>query len=299
MKAEKRHQLHTNILADRMGRLLQGMKTAPTSTSILVWVFVVLAGATFAVWQFASSMTQSNSSELWTKVDAATHELNEFKAAQDLKELGDDNRGSIAGRAALFQLARKKFQDAQANLSSFDRAKAIDKMNEARTLYEGLAGECVDAPLLAQEALMMVAAADESLVGITTPDDPKTDLQRALESYEKLAKKFPGSIRGEQAAARVQELKAASERAEEGKLSDIEQFYAELNRRSATRMQPLEPKPELPKEPKPEPKTESNLGPKTGLPADPKQTPPKTTPTAEPKKAEPTTESKPDSKTKK
>jgi hypothetical protein len=281
MKAEKRHQLQTNVLADHMGRFVQTMKTAPTSTSVLVWVFTILVLVTFAVWQIASSVTRASNSDLWTEVDAATRDF--ANGPETLKKLADENRGTIAGRTARFQLSRRKLQDGQAGLSSFDPLGAIEKMHDARKLYQELAGECVDMPLLAQEALMMVAVVDESLVGITTPDDPRADLQHALKSYEKLAKEFPDSILGEKAAARAEELRAAIERGEEEKPSDIEKFYAEQSQRITRRMQPPETTPQPPKEPpKPEAKVESA---------------PESKP--EPKKPEPQTESKTESKTKK
>ena len=42
MKAEKRHQLQRNVLADQMGRLLQGMRSSSNTASGLVWTFVIL-----------------------------------------------------------------------------------------------------------------------------------------------------------------------------------------------------------------------------------------------------------------
>ena len=47
MKAEKRHQLQRNALADRMGRLFETMKSSPRSSSTLVWAFIIVTLATF------------------------------------------------------------------------------------------------------------------------------------------------------------------------------------------------------------------------------------------------------------
>src|SRR5438128_11986762 len=108
MKAEHRHQLQTNALADRMGRLLKGMKSAPRSTSTLIWVFIVLAFGTFAVWQYAARATVTERSALWTSVDKATHDLADGPPALQLIEMR--NPGTLPARASLFLLARWNLQ---------------------------------------------------------------------------------------------------------------------------------------------------------------------------------------------
>src|SRR5262245_11523613 len=54
MKAQHRRELHTNLLADRMGRLVRNVQSAPKSTSIILWSFVVLAAGTFIIWEYAA-----------------------------------------------------------------------------------------------------------------------------------------------------------------------------------------------------------------------------------------------------
>jgi hypothetical protein len=246
MKAEHRHQLHTNVLADRMGRLVQGMKSAPKSTSMLVWVFVVLALATFAVWQYAGSATMRDRSALWASVDAATH--NPAGGLSELQLVEARNPGTIPGRSARFQRARWNLQQGLASLAGDERAGALPRLKEARKLYSELVPDCVDVPLLTQEAMMGRATAEESLVGMVEPADvgetsgtesseqakeekPAGSLDKALEYYLDLARKYPDSIFGKKAAERAQELDQTSR-------SKIEQFYAETNKKPTLKTTP-------------------------------------------------------------
>src|SRR5262249_3204918 len=100
--------------------------------------------------------------------------------------------------------------------------------------------ECVGAPLLAQEAMMGRATAEESLAGIPdqanmaeTAGAEKSEqtreyagsLERALDYYRELATKYPDSILGKRAEQRVKEMEASR--------SPIDQFYAEVSARAA------------------------------------------------------------------
>ncbi len=225
MKREHRKELHTNVLADRMGRLLQGMKSAPQSSS-LIWVFLLLTLLTHASWQFYASTTRSNRSGLWVQLDEATRDPED--ASLRLAAFANKNQGSIPGRTARFELARIRLQEGQENLTSFHRSAAVNSIIDARKLYEKLATECPDSPLLAQEALMGVAKAEESLVGIMDPDKEPPEsygsLERALEFYHRLASKYPNSVLGQAAAKRADELE------EEQTLAKVQAFYDELNK---------------------------------------------------------------------
>jgi hypothetical protein len=238
MKAEHRHQLHTNALADRVGRLFQGMRSAPKSTSTLIWVFVFLVLATFAVWQYTAGATMRDRSDLWTKVDDATH--SPAASAGELQAIAKNNPGTIAARTAQFELARWKLQQGLQSVAGDDRNRALPLLKDARQLYNAVMPDCFDVPLLAQEAMMGRAIAEESLAGIPdqadgadTPGAEKPDqtreyvgnLQRASEYYRELGKKYPDSILGRRADQRVKDLEAAG--------SPIDQFYAEVSKRAA------------------------------------------------------------------
>lgn len=223
MKAEHRKELQTNILADRMGRLYETVKSGSTSNSILVWVVVIVALGTFAAWKYYSTKTFGSRSALWTKWDGATSNAD----LKDLGQIADDHRGTIPARMARFQMARLLLQQGLNNLGSDQRrADALKNIEEARTIYLELAPLSSDAPLLAQEAMMGAAKAEEILIGVPKEDNPseyRGSLERAIELYQKLADTYPDSFQGKAAAKRVKELQ------EKGQ--DIQKFYIELNQR--------------------------------------------------------------------
>ena len=257
MKAEHRHQLHTNVLADRMGRVLQGMKSAPKSTSTLVWVFVLVALATFAVWQYAASSTVKDRSQLWTRVDEITHDPSlwtrvdrdskEPLGALKLNELAVENAGTIPVRAARFELARWHLRHGLDALTGSVRSDALPHLKKSKELYGELVPQCIDVPLLAQEALMGMATAEEALAGVmeaspaaenaeaadseqAKEERPAGSLQKAIEYYRDLAGRYPHSILGKKAAERANEL--------EQQTSQIEQFYAAGNQKAAPKATP-------------------------------------------------------------
>ena len=226
MKAEKRHQLQRNALADGVGRLVQSVRSGPTTRSTMIWVFVILTLAAVVLWQYGAHATQVRYSQLWTAVDNASRDPN--TGPSKLLQIGDQNSGTIPGRSALFQVARIEMENGQALIRTrFRQTDAAKQINESRKLYKKLAGECADASLLVQEAMMGIAQAEESLVGIPGsvlgPEyaDEVFDLKRALKSYHELARLYPDSFLGEQAAKRAAEIEKDE--------PAIEKFYAEVN----------------------------------------------------------------------
>jgi hypothetical protein len=198
-----------------MGRLLHGMKSAPKSTSTLVWVFIVVILGTFVVWQYAGSATKDRSA-LWTNLDEATHDMGNGPGR--LQALETVNSGTIAARTAGFELARWKLQQGLGFIATDDRARAVPLLEQARTLYGKLVAQCTTDPLLAQEAMMGRATAEESLAiqpaGGTaegSAEEAKGEehggsLEKAREYYRELAKKYPDSVLGKKAAERANEL---------------------------------------------------------------------------------------------
>jgi hypothetical protein len=223
MKAQQRHQLHTNLLADRLGRFLKDMKSTRQTTSAVVWFMVLVALAAVVVWQYAVHASQAESSALWTEVDEATH--NPLSGEQQLSSLAENSPGSFAGRTARFQLARLDLGWNSEAFSPLHKGETIRQVNQARQLYRNLEAECGDSPLLAQEAMMGVAKADEWLIGITHPDDPEKDLQTAVASYERLANQFSNTMVGKEARQRAASLKDHS--------AEVAKLYRRLNQSSA------------------------------------------------------------------
>lgn len=248
MKAEHRKELHTNLLADRMGRFLQGMKSGPKTKSMLGWVFAILAVGIFAVWQLVSSATSAQRSSLWVQIDSALYDPPETMA-DSLEAIAQANKGTLPARAARFQTARLLLQQGLETFASDRRAEAIRKIQRARDLYAQLARECLDAPLLDQEALMSVAKAEEALIGLPKPsvenasEDAATyTFEEAVERYRQLANKYPESQLGKAAAAHVKELEANRESVV-ALYRELDKMSKELNSLAAPKAKPELPAP--------------------------------------------------------
>jgi hypothetical protein len=219
MKAEHRKELQTNFLADRMGRLMQGMKAGPQSSgSVVIWVLTALTIGTIVAWYAASA--NSNRSPLWVRFeeDSAQHDL------EGLRSLANANPGTLPARAARMQRARISLQEGLASLYSSQRESAVSQVKQAKQLYADLAQECTDDPILAPQALMGAAKAEEALAGIPMSDDSESlgSVDKALEYYHRLTKNYPNSFLVKAAQERIDNLEKSRD--------DADKFYQEMRK---------------------------------------------------------------------
>jgi hypothetical protein len=211
MKAAHRKELHTNALADRMGRLVESVKAGPTPTSIIVWIFVAVAVGTFAVWRYYSNTAPVTDSARWVELRQATHDPGGMPA--DLESISKHDKGTMQARIARFQLARLFVREGQENLGSdtplakeeiaalkqsfgdaltYDtlrtrRDQAVEMLRGARKIYEQMIREAKSFPILYQEALMGAAKTEEALAGVNDEaGNPQGNLDQALGHYRTL-----------------------------------------------------------------------------------------------------------------
>lgn len=205
MKAEHRKELQTNVLADRVGKLVESVKAGPKPSSLIVAGLAVLALLLYVVWRSVSASSLTSRSALWVKVGAASD-------VDALAALAQDHRGTMPARVARFQEARLLFQQGIASLCA-SPTTAKEKLQKAGELYAQLAEECRDDALLAQEALFGAAKADEA----------RGELDHALELFQKLARAYPDTLHGKTAADQAQRL--------QDKRSEVKAFYDDLSKR--------------------------------------------------------------------
>ena len=149
MKAEHRRELNTNALADRMGRLVQGMKQPTEAGSLVLWVIGVVALLSIGGWYVFSG--PASWSGYWIRFEEAPN-------SQQLSEIASESQGTMPARAARFQKARVELREGLRSICSADqRPKAIEDVEQARQGFVELAAECKDSPLLQQEALFGAA----------------------------------------------------------------------------------------------------------------------------------------------
>jgi hypothetical protein len=172
---------------------LAAVKTPPSRTTWIVLIVIVLAAVLVGSWFYFTSAATASSSGLWLKKNQTppvAAELDRF--AQD-----PSNQGSVQARFAQAEAAGLRMRNAVALLGSLtDRQAAVADIVKARDAFDKLARESGDVPALAQRSLMGAANANETL----------GDLGRAKQLYEQLARDYPNTALGDEAAARVKAL---------------------------------------------------------------------------------------------
>jgi hypothetical protein len=264
MKAEERKHLKENELAERLGRAWRTVASGST-TSTIIWG-VILVGLALAIgWRYYSNHAFQSRSAEWSAVERAD------KVAE-LEQIAKDHPGTVVGRVAQFHLNRYQMAMSLAQIagpSGEERVKAADTLATVRDSYADLAKQMSDEPELVEEALMGVAKADEVLAGVPKADNPKEpreSLDTAQQAYAEVARRFPGTYFGEQAAKRAKEL-------EDDKLI-IRAFYNGLmDAHSPPAAGPILP-------PAPPPAASTPAGP--ALPEAPKAVPPEAVPPVPP-----------------
>lgn len=222
MKAEHRKELERNALAERMGQMAGAVKGGTSRNALIGWGIFLLLVAGLFFYSYHAKNALAKRSAMWTSLDMAGTITN-------VEKLVGESAGTIAGRTARFEEARYRLQFGVGNLGNADQvAAAVEGLKRARELYETLTPESKDTPLLAQEALMGAAKAEESLSG--SPREPGSpekwgSLDRALEMYDKLAADYADSFQGKTAADRAKQIR--------DNRAAIESFYLDLSQRVA------------------------------------------------------------------
>jgi hypothetical protein len=212
MKAEHRKELQTNALAEYLGRIVVGfregfkIKPSHTATIVLVAVVVVVVGAV-GFWWYRGSVQRERSAE-WVRLD-------DVASIKELERLAGKTSDDEPTRVARFQLARVYMRRGMENFCSTagdGRKDALENLSQAARLYGDLAKESKDSPVLAQEALLGVGKAKEAL----------NELDDALAAYQDLAKRYPNTVNGKEAAERVKVLSENKSR--------VGDFYQKLDK---------------------------------------------------------------------
>jgi len=142
-------------------------------------------------WYYSGSV-RSGRSHLWVAVGQEVSANDPAKAMTRLGALAADHPGSMPALVARLQRARLLEQAALERLYSSDRS--VKELVEARDTYAQLTRECAPYPVLEQEALLGLAKAEESLVGVRNPEGDKEllgSLDRALEYYHRYLETAP------------------------------------------------------------------------------------------------------------
>ncbi|MEX2187304.1 MAG: hypothetical protein WD875_10935 [Pirellulales bacterium] len=190
MKAERRHELQHNQLAEWLARKTVAVR--PYITTIFVSMLAVVA--VWVAYSWYSSSTAAAKSETWNRYYTA---LDAFAAGDDapLRDFVSNHVGEPAGLVARQRLAMFQMSSAAARqLSSRDASRlayqeAIDNFIEVRA--------ATNVETLKRYASYQIAQARES----------RYDLDEAIKDYEAIVEKWPESMEAEQAKLRLADLK--------------------------------------------------------------------------------------------
>jgi hypothetical protein len=232
MKAEQRKQLETNVLADRMGRLMQNLKKRPSRRGMWIWV-AVIAAVVIGGGLYLYRSTQSRvDSDLWAAVLDGLSNRETINRFFNITPSGISPKADVKetpqGRVMRFDLAWDLlWQEGILSLYRTDITRgtipaadpaALERIRQAREMYKTLYDETKSDKVLGPEALYSVAVAEETLA-IEKIDN----LKMAKDTYAQVVKEFDGSSFAKQAAERLKVL-----RDPEG-YRQVERFYQELN----------------------------------------------------------------------
>jgi hypothetical protein len=238
MKAEHRKQLETNELAKRVSHTVEAAKLHPQRIAVIAGIVVLLVAGGIG-WYYYSSARAANLSHLWAR-ELAANDVKEYE------EIANEGRGTPAGRVAEFQLTRRLLTqqglDQLPAGTAEQRLAAAANMEKARSEYEKLAGEAEHAgeKMLAREALLGQAKAEEALAGVPKADNPaeaRGTVEKALGFYKQVVTKHPDSFQAKEAEKRVKEI--------ETNRAKIEDFYNKLRESLVTKNETPKP-PQMP-----------------------------------------------------
>jgi hypothetical protein len=196
MKAEHRKELETNVLADRVGRVVQGMKQAPQKRT-LIWVVLAVA-VIVVVWFFMrkSELARVENSENWVQFQEGK--------LQALISEGQSNQS----KAAAFELQYIYLRQTLRALLAQPQM-ALKQLDTLEASYREVANNVKDDKVLLPEALYSLALIEETRM---LKDDD--NWKKALAAYKEVADNHKDTAFGKLAQKRWEVLNDKDKREE-------------------------------------------------------------------------------------
>jgi hypothetical protein len=200
MKAEHRKELETNALAERVGRVVQGMKQAPQKRTML---WMVVAGVLLLVilffWRKGVQQAEDNSKYWMIFADGF---------GPTLQQLVKEEPGSNQAKAAEYEYSYVNLREMLRFLATEPKL-VLANLDQIERSYRELAKLCKDDNVLLPEALFAQAVIEETRI---IKDEDKW--KAALAAYKEVVDKHGDSAFGKLAAKRVEVLENNEKRAE-------------------------------------------------------------------------------------
>lgn len=188
MKNQRRHELQTNALADRLGGVTLWIEENYKPVLGVVVALAVIVGVYVYLTNSSSAKVQTS----WNAYFAAVSEQN----PDAMRKVAEDYPSQLAGTWARLWLGDQLLQQGVDQLFQ-DRAQANDELRKAIAEYEAVLAHRVE-PMVAQRANLGLARSYESL----------DQLDEARKVYRDLVdvNKWPDALFAEQAQARLDDL---------------------------------------------------------------------------------------------
>lgn len=162
MKAEERKELETNVLADRMGKIVQKVKSGPSRRSV-VWLLVVGAAVIGVILYIRNRrLIETEKAEGWVYLglsrmsSAGEQQVAAFRHVLENEKFKEETSG-LAARVELTWL------QAQAAMMEFysNPVQSLKKLRESADLFDALKTRCKDDHSLHPECMYHLAVIQE------------------------------------------------------------------------------------------------------------------------------------------
>jgi len=190
MKAEERKALETNVLAQQLGRAVEGIKQGPSRETTIFLIVVAVIALVAGLFYYFYTSAINTASNRWLRLSSIvfTEQLDQFVEESDLKD-------TIQGRLGRFKEARVKLNSGLRDLAA-NYDSASKDIQSAIEMYTSLIPSVTRLPLLHQEALAGCARGHEAL----------GNMDEAIQFYERLVREHPTSALGKDASTQLTRL---------------------------------------------------------------------------------------------
>jgi preprotein translocase subunit YajC len=211
MKAEHRKELETNILADKMGRLISGAKEGPSRGFVFYIVAALMAVViVFFIYRWIVT-TRTQSSEMWVRIEDGDFDR--------LKVVYQSGLTANPGKVAHLQVAWQELWLNGIKHLGGNPAMAREIIDDAKIKYTEVAKACEGDPVFHPEALYALAVIEEtSLIDKAN----RENVALVVEKYQAVVKSNKESAFGRLAQQRINDLE------DEAKSRSILKFYMEM-----------------------------------------------------------------------
>ncbi len=201
MKAEHRKELETNVLADRMGRMVQNIKGGPQKRTVVfaLLALVVVVAILLVVRSRAENTADNSKMWMWVEDGWIRAEDGSYRFVDQLVK---DHPDTTQAKVIKFHRAKFMLWDMGLKMMGHSPTEAFNRIGTAKDRYNDLAEECKGDPVFEPEALFALAVIEE-----TQTLRNQDHLESAKIKYQDLAEKYPDSAFGKLAQKQADNLK--------------------------------------------------------------------------------------------